>query len=392
MCGIHLSPSLRRRRAGEAEAPQWRGMEAVTPEPVSPAPVRLDDYEPLARRVLPRSIYDYFAGGAEDEAALAGNRAAFAHWRFRYRVLTGGEEPEPGGKIFGRRFAMPVHLAPAATQKLAHPDGELAAARAAAAAGATYSLSTLSTVSIEEVASIGGPRWFQLYVFKDRGLTTSLVDRAAATGYEAIVLTVDAPRLGRRERDYRNAFTLPPGLFYENLEGQRATTGPAEPAASGLAAYFSFQLDNTLSWRDLEWLAGYVRLPVLVKGVVRADDARHSLASGARGIIVSNHGGRQLDYSIATLDALPAIVQEVREDAPVLLDGGIRRGTDVLKAVALGANSVLIGRPYLWGLAANGFDGVRHVLELLRDEISTSMALLGVKTLGELSEDLLVRL
>ena len=364
--------------------------ESTTPAAAIDAPpVRAEDFEVAARAILPKGIYDYFAGGAEDEAALAGNRAAFARWRFRYRVLTGASDPDLALELLGQRFAMPVHLAPAATQKMAHPDGELGAAKAATAAGVVYCLSTLSTISMETVASAAGVRWFQLYVFKDRGITTELVDRAAAAGYQAIALTVDTPILGRRERDLRNAFGMPAGFQYENLVGPLARAGPADLGQSALAQYFSFQLDHALTFKDLEWLAGHTRLPVLVKGVVRADDARRSVSAGARGVIVSNHGGRQLDYSIATLDALPAVVDEVGGDVPVLVDGGIRRGTDVLKALALGARSVMIGRPYLWALAVGGSDGVRALLEILREEIAVSMSLLGVRRLDELTPDLL---
>ena len=358
---------------------------------VDAPPVRAEDFEVAARAILPKAIYDYFAGGAEDEAAIAGNRAAFARWRFRYRVLTGASEPDLGLELFGRRLAMPVQLAAAATQKMAHPQGELGAATAAAAAGVVYCLSTLSTTSLEDVATAQGVPWFQLYVFKDRGITTELVDRAEAAGYQAIVLTVDTPILGRRERDFRNAFGMPAGFLYENLVGPLSRTGPVDVGQSALAEYFSFQLDHALTLKDLEWLAGHTRLPVLVKGVVRPDDARRSLSAGARGVIVSNHGGRQLDYSIATLDALPAVVDEVGGEVPVLLDGGVRRGTDVLKALALGARSVMIGRPYLWALAVGGSDGVGRLLELLRDEIAVSMSLLGVRRLDELSSDLLAR-
>lgn len=354
--------------------------------------VRVEDFEPIARATLPKGIYDYFAGGAEDEAAVAGNRDAFQRWRFRYRVLTGASDPDLRSELFGRPVSMPVQLAAAATQKMAHPEGELAAARAAVSAGVVYCLSTLSTISLESVAAVGGVRWFQLYVFRDRGITTDLVDRAAAAGYEAIILTVDTPVLGRRERDFRNAFSLPSGFRYENLVGRVASAGPASSGKSALAEYFSFQLNHALTFRDLEWLVGLSSLPVVVKGVVRADDARHAIASGARGVIVSNHGGRQLDYSIATLDALPAVVQEVGAEVPVLLDGGVRRGTDVLKALALGARSVMIGRPYLWALAAGGEAGVRRLLTLVHEEIAASMTLLGVRRLSELSDDLLARI
>src|SRR2546426_12598681 len=200
---------------------------------------------------------------------------------------------------------------------------------------------------METVAGAEGVRWFQLYVFKDRGITTDLVDRAQAAGFEAIVLTVDTPILGRRERDFRNAFGLPAGFQYENLVGPLARAGRADVGESALAQYFSFQLDHALTFKDLEWLVGHTRLPVLVKGVVRPDDARRSLSAGTRGVIVSNHGGRQLDYSIATLDALPAVVDEVGAEGPVLLDGGGRRGAGGLKALGPGAGSGMVGRPSL---------------------------------------------
>ncbi|MDQ6884362.1 MAG: alpha-hydroxy-acid oxidizing protein [Candidatus Dormibacteraeota bacterium] len=355
-------------------------------------PVRLDDYEPRARALLPPTIYDYFAGGAEDEAALAGNRAAYGRFRFRFKVLSSVPEPDLSCEILAERFTMPVQLAPTATQKMAHPEGEIAAARAAADAGIAYSLSTLSTVSLEDVgAACHGAKWFQLYMYRDRGITIDLIDRAAAAGYTAVMLTVDTPRLGRRERDFRNAFGLPEGMRYENLAGALRKTGTAEVGQSALSAYFTSQLDSWLTWKDLEWLVGKCRLPVMAKGVVRGDDARHAVESGVRVVVVSNHGGRQLDYSVATLDALPEVVQAVANDVPVMVDGGVRRGTDVLKALCLGASSVLIGRPYLWALAVGGQEGVARALELIRDEIAVSMMLLGVKNLSELSQDLLVR-
>ena len=358
---------------------------------VSP-PVRLEDFEPAAQALLPPMIYDYFAGGAEDEAAMAGNREAYARYRFRFKVLSSTAHPDLRCEILGDRLSMPVQLAPTATQKMAHPEGEVAAARAAAKAGVAYSLSTLSTVSIEDVAAAAdGVRWFQLYMYRDRGVTTDLIDRAAESGYSAAMLTVDTPRLGRRERDFRNAFDLPPGMRYENLKGALTVTGGAEVGQSALSQYFTDQLDSWLSWSDLEWLVSHSRLPIMAKGIVRGDDARRAVETGVRAVIVSNHGGRQLDYSVATLDALPEVVQAVGGDVPVMVDGGVRRGTDVLKAIALGARSVMIGRPYLWALAVDSESGVSKVLELLRHEIVVSMSLLGVKSLNELSEDLLAR-
>jgi 4-hydroxymandelate oxidase len=246
-------------------------------------PVNLADFEAPARALLPRSSYDYFAGGAEDEATVAANREAFARWRFRYRTLAGAASPQLGGQLLGDPVAMPVHLAPTATQKLAHPDGELAAARAAASAGVVYCLSTLSTTSMEEVAKAGGNCWFQLYIYKDRGITRSLVNRAESCGFRAIVVTVDAPVLGRRERDLRNGFSLPGDLRYENLVDALSHTEDAGPGHSGLAGYFNAQLDPSLTWKDLEWICGLARVPVLAKGLVRSDDAQKALDSGARG-------------------------------------------------------------------------------------------------------------
>jgi 4-hydroxymandelate oxidase len=354
--------------------------------------LRIEDLQGRARAILPQATYDYFAGGAEDEATIAANRAAYQRYRFRFRVLSPTGQPDLGGELFGQRFSMPVHLAPTAMQRLAHPEGELAAARAAADAGVVYCLSTLASASIEEVAAVSrGPRWFQLYIYEDRGITAELIDRAGASGYSAIVMTVDAPVLGRRERDLRNTFSLPPGVNYENLKGASARTADVEAGASGLALYFQGLLDPTVSLKDLKWLIGKSRVPVLVKGVVRADDAKRVVDAGAAGVVVSNHGGRQLDYSVASLDALPEVVQAVGDRVPVLVDGGIRRGTDVLKALALGARGVLVGRPFLWALAIDGENGVRGLLDQFRQELTVSMTLLGASRLGELRADLVTR-
>jgi 4-hydroxymandelate oxidase len=339
--------------------------------------------------VLPHGIYDYFAGGAEEEETLTANCEAFRRWQFNYHVLTGMGAPDLRSTLFGREYSMPLHLAPTATQRLAHPDGEVAAARAAADAGVIYCLSTLGSTSIEEVAAASsGHLWFQLYVFKDRGITAELVARATSCGYGAVVVTVDSPVPGRRWRDIRNGFALPEHVEYRNLDGVLARSGSSSVAGSALAKAFAQMMDATLSWKDLEWLVGISPLPVLVKGVVRSDDAVRAVSSGAAGIIVSNHGGRQLDSAIATLDALPAVVQAVSSSVPVLMDGGVRRGTDVLKAIALGAKAVLIGRPLVWALAVGGEDGVTQLLRLLRDEMTTSMTLLGADSMSGLTSDL----
>jgi 4-hydroxymandelate oxidase len=277
-----------------------------------------------------------------------------------------------------------------AFHRLAHPEGELATARAAAALGLPLILSTFSTASLEAVRSAStGPLWFQLYVHKDRELTRTLVQRADAAGYEALVLTVDVPVLGRRERDLRNAFQLPPELRLANLAADGQASLPPVQDDSALAAYFAGLHDASLTWRDIEWLRSISRLPLLLKGVVRADDARRAVDHGVSGIVVSNHGGRQLDTAVAAIAALPRIADAVGDRAAVLVDGGIRRGTDVLKALALGAHAVLLGRPVLWGLALDGEAGARRVLELLRDEFRLAMQLAGAPTLATITSDLL---
>jgi 4-hydroxymandelate oxidase len=290
--------------------------------------------------------------------------------------------------LLEQRLSMPVLLAPTAFNRLAHPDGELAAARAAAHAQTAMVVSTMASTSLEEVAAaVRSPLWFQLYVYRDRDLTRDLVQRASGAGYRALVLTVDAPLLGRRERDARNRFVLPAGISARNLE-----IAPSEEARwrpdSSFFDYFHAHMDPSLSWDTVAWLRSITPLPIVLKGVLAAEDARQAVACGAAGVIVSNHGGRQLDGAIATLDALPDVADAVAGEIPVLLDGGIRRGTDVLKALALGARAVLIGRPYLWGLAAAGEEGVFRVLEILRDELRLAMALVGAASIDAVTRSL----
>lgn len=292
--------------------------------------------------------------------------------------------------VLGQEISTPIMVAPMAFQRLAHPDGELATARAATAVGTIMLVSTLATSSIEEVASVAdGNLWFQLYVYKDRAVTRSLVERAEAAGYKALVFTVDSPILGRRERDVRNGFHLPDGFHASNLVPAGIDVLPGQIGDSGLAHYIASLYDQSLSWQDVEWLRSITKLPVLVKGILRADDAKLAVKYGAAGIIVSNHGGRQLDTGPATIDVLARVADAVAGSAEIFVDGGIRRGTDVLKAIALGARAVLLGRPVLWGLAAEGECGVRKVLEMLREEFDLAMALSGCSNLQEISRDLL---
>ncbi len=351
-------------------------------------PLNVDDYEALARERMPHASYEYYAGGAGDERTLAGNRTAFARVVLRPRVLIDVSRIDLTTEIVGTPVDLPILLAPTAFNCLAHPDGERAAARAAGGAGTLMVASTLSTCSLEEIAEAAtGPLWFQLYVYKDREVTRELVARAESAGYRAIVLTVDTPLLGRRERDIRNRFVLPEGLTIRNLE-PASTQAARWSATSSFSAYVHDLFDASLSWDAVTWLRSITRLPVLLKGIITADDASLAVQAGVDGIIVSNHGGRQLDSAPATIDALPEVVDAVAGRTPVLMDGGVRRGTDVLKALGYGARAVLIGRPYLWALAADGEAGVRDVLGLLRAELALAMALCGRPSIESIDRSL----
>jgi 4-hydroxymandelate oxidase len=293
--------------------------------------------------------------------------------------------------VLGQPVSMPVLVAPTAFQCLADPEGEKATARAAGAAGTIMVLSSLSNTAVEDVlAAASGPVWFQLYVYKDRGATLDLVRRAEAAGCSALVVTVDAPLLGRRERDVRNAFRLPEHLSVKNLTASGLQSLPGTSGDSSLAAYVASLFDPSLTWKDIGWLRTHTRLPVLVKGIVRADDASRAVDHGAAGIVVSNHGGRQLDTAPATIRVLEEIARVVGGRAEVLVDGGVRRGTDVVKALALGAKAVLLGRPILWALAAEGEPGVRRALEIVRAELDLAMALCGCPSLAEVTRDLIL--
>lgn len=353
-------------------------------------PVNVFDFEEAARAKLPAMVYDYYAGGAQDEVTLRANRAAFERTCLRYRVLVDVSQRDLATTVLGQRVAMPILVAPTAFHGLAHPEGEVATARAAAKAGTILVLSTFSNAPLEDVVGAApGAVWFQLYVYRDRGATKALVERAEAAGCKALVLTVDAPLLGRRERDVRRRFHLPEGLVASNLLAAGYGHVPAEGSGSGLAKYIASLLDPSLSWKDLGWLRAITRMPLLVKGIVRSDDAVQALEHGAAGVIVSNHGGRQLDTAPATLDVLPDIAEVVGDRTEVLLDGGIRRGSDVVKALALGARAVLAGRPVLWGLAVDGENGVSQVLSILREEFDLAMALCGCPKVEDITRALI---
>jgi 4-hydroxymandelate oxidase len=352
-------------------------------------PVNLVEFEQAARERLAREAYDYYAGGANDEITLRRNRDAWSEIALHYPVLRDVSSRHTSTTILGEKISFPVMVAPTAFHRMACAEGECAAARAAGRAGTVMVVSTLSTTTIEDIAAAAtGPLWFQLYVYKDRGPTTALIQRAEAAGCRALVLTVDAQVWGRREADVRNNFKLPDGLTVANLADYAKEMFPAGIPGSGLAAYVSQMLDPTLNWKDLAWLRGQTKLPILLKGIVRADDAKLAVEHGAAGVIVSNHGGRQLDTAPATIEALPSVVDAIGGKIPVLIDGGVRRGTDVVKALALGAQAALIGRPVLWGLAANGEEGAYRVLELLKAEFDLAMALCGARTIREIDKSL----
>jgi isopentenyl diphosphate isomerase/L-lactate dehydrogenase-like FMN-dependent dehydrogenase len=337
-------------------------------------PLNVWDYERLAEERLGPGAWSYFAGGADDERTLRWNLEAYGRWRLRPRILCDVTDVNASTTVLGTEVALPVLVAPVAFQRMAHPDGEAGTARAAAAAGTVMCLSTIATASPADVAAAapGAPRWFQLYVFKDWGLTSALVQQAVDAGYSALVLTADTPYLGRREGPLRTGFAIPDDVRIPAVDAARG--GGLQPFS--LHEHFDL-FSPAVSWRDVERLTDLSGLPVVVKGVLTAEDARLACEHGAAAIGVSNHGGRQLDGVPGTLDALPEVVEAVDGRVEVYLDGGIRRGTDVAKALALGARATLAGRAVLWGLAVGGEEGARHVLELLRDEIRLALSLLG---------------
>ena len=333
--------------------------------------VNVDDFEAAARERLDPGAYGYMAGGAGDEHTLRANSAAFARWDLRPRVLVDVGGVSAATTVLGTEVTLPVLVAPTAFQRLANPEGELPMARAAAAAGTVMTLSTLSSVTPAELAAAapGAAQWFQLYWSRDRAFTQELVEGAVEAGFSALMLTVDLPVAGRRERDVRAGFALPDDLPLPNL--------PISLRREDFHTALHEAVDDTLTWRDLEWLHSVSSLPLVVKGILTAEDALLAAEHGAAAVVVSNHGGRQLDGVPATLEVLPEVVEAVGERVEVFLDGGIRRGVDVLKALALGARAVLSGRAVLWGLAADGEEGATQVLSLLRKEIELGLKLLG---------------
>ncbi len=360
--------------------------------PDTDAPINVYEFEAAAQAKLPKMIYDFYAGGAYDGITLRENREAYDRMRLAYRILQGVGQRDLSTTVLGHKVSMPILVPPVAFQGMVTKDGEVATAQAVSKVDTIMTLSTLSNTAVEDVVKAAGgkPVFFQLYIYKDRGATRDLVQRAEAAGVKALVLTVDAPLWGKREHDVHNHFTLPKGLFLKNLTSQmKELPTAAKDSGSGLESYVTSYFDSNLSWKDIEWLRDTTKVPLIVKGVARGDDAVRAVEHGVAAIIVSNHGGRQLDTSSATIDALPGVIEAVNGAVEVLVDGGIRRGTDVLKALALGAKAVQVGRPIIWGLAHGGSEGVVQVLEILRHEFDLAMALAGCKKVGDIKEDLI---
>ncbi|KAJ2637027.1 hypothetical protein GGF40_002636 [Coemansia sp. RSA 1286] len=359
--------------------------------------VSLDDFERHALATLDRNALDYYRSGAQDMHTLRDNQRAFDRIALRPRVLRDVSRIDTTTKLLNHQISSPICIAPTAMQRMAHDSGESATARAAQRTNTCMCLSSWSTTSIEDVALAApgsAPRWMQLYVYKDREATKKLVERAQDSGYEAIALTVDTPFLGRRLADIRNKFQLPDHLTMANFADQaktqvaaKANIQNAAENASGLASYVASQIDPTLSWRHVAWVKSVAKIPVLVKGILTAEDAKLAVDAKVDGIIVSNHGGRQLDTVPATIDVLEEVVKAVNGRVPVYLDGGVRRGTDVFKALALGAKAVFLGRPVLWALKYNGEDGVVEMLEMINEEFRLAMALSGCVRVSDINRD-----
>ncbi|KFO65451.1 Hydroxyacid oxidase 1 [Corvus brachyrhynchos] len=344
---------------------------------MSGKPACIADFEEYAKTFLPKSVYDYYQSGADDQETLADNVAAFSRWKLYPRVLRDVSVMDLSTSVLGQRVTMPVCVAATAMQRMAHPHGETATARACQAVGTGMMLSSWATSSIEE----------------DREVTESLVRRAERAGYRGIFVTVDTPYLGRRVADVRNKFQLPPHLRLRNFSSNDLafSSGKDFGENSGLAVYVAEAIDASVNWEDIKWLRGLTSLPIVLKGILRDDDAKEAVKIGVNGILVSNHGARQLDGVPATIDVLPEIVEAVEGKVEVFLDGGVRKGTDVLKALALGAKAVFIGRPLLWGLAYQGEEGAKEVLQMLKEEFRLAMALTGCRTVEEIGRTLIRR-
>ena len=355
--------------------------------------LNLDSLEPLARERLDPKLFDYIAGGAADEWTLGENRAAWSRIQILPRMLRGVTDRSLSTTVLGTTASLPVLVPPMAFHGICHTEAETATARATAAEGTIFCASTVSNCSLEAIAAASGegPRWFQLYVYRDRAITRGLVERAAAAGYSALCLTVDTPLAGHRERDKRNTLRMPAHLELGNFPSSHADQNRVGSGhGSALAQYIAAEWDPALTWADVEWLRSISPMPIVVKGILAPQDATLAIEHGAAAVIVSNHGGRQLDGVPAGATMLPAIVDAVAGRGEVLVDGGVRRGTDVFKALAVGARAVLVGRPVLWGLTLDGAEGVRAVIKHLRAELDLAMALAGCANIGDITREAVV--
>ncbi|MGD0732193.1 MAG: alpha-hydroxy acid oxidase [Terracidiphilus sp.] len=363
---------------------QTTGTQATDNAPSS-EPICLADFEPLAKAKMSAMCWEFVTAGSGDEHTVQWNKDAFQRIRLKPRVLVDVSRLDASVSLFGRVHPFPILLAPTSAQTLAHPEGELATARGAGAAGATMVLSSFSSTSLEDVAAVAtSPLWFQFYALTDRGVTRELLQRAEAAGYGALCLTIDTPIAGPRNRETRADVKLPPLPNLKGFKGNREAG-----FRPGTLEVYSSIMDPALTWTDLEWLCSIAKVPLLVKGVLNPEDADRAVKAGAAGIVVSNHGGRLLDTVPATIEALPLVADQVAGRVPILVDGGIRRGTDVLKALALGANAVLIGRPYVYGLAAIGQSGVTKVVNILQRELLMAMALTGRTDIASIDRSVL---
>lgn len=351
----------------------------------------IDDFERLANSKLPKNWLDYYNSGACGQTTLALNKSAFLRLRIKPRMLRDVSHLDTSTTILGKKIPIPIGVSPTAMQRLACPEGEIANVKAVASIGSIYILSTLSTTSIEDVGATApnAIKWYQLYIYKDRDITRQLVSRAEKMGFQAIVLTVDASVFGKRYADNKNKFSLPPHLELANLKGL-SKTGFQANSGSGLQNYVNSLFDSSLTWEDVKWLQSITKLPVILKGILTAEDAQLAVNLGIPGIIVSNHGGRQLDTCPASIEALPEIVKAAGDKCEVYLDGGIRYGTDIFKAIALGAKMVFVGRPAVWGLSCAGEEGVKKVLQILIEEFGQSMALSGCTRIADIKKEMIV--
>lgn len=352
-----------------------------------------DHVEARARELLPTAIFDFIAGGADNEVTLAANRDGFGSYRLRPRVLRDVSTIDTSTTLFGRKLQTPLLVAPMGSHQLTAPEGELATAQAAASTDVAYITSTAASYSLEEVAEVGdAPKWFQLYCFKDRSVTADLIERAEAAGYEALVITVDAPVLGMRRRDLRNTFMPGPHIRWSNLERYGRAGLPETATGATVLDYFVQQIDATVTWDDVIWMKSLTSLPVILKGILTGEDARRSVELGLDGAYVSNHGGRQLDQAMGTIEALPEVVEAVPDGFPVIVDGGFRSAGDALIALALGASAVAVGRPVLYALALGGESAVHNFLRQLVDDLRRAMALAGLTSLDEIDGSHIVRI